>query len=143
MLRHIRAGVAHFLPSVPGGWRSFERLSEIGGRFHFALLGVKVEPDLERFASLQPRRFAVALPQRNERRSAHGSDGAAVRVPVERDLNGGADFAKHALGIERQGNETHRTFPHYRDLEGFGNHQKDSFALFRKSTNEVNFAAEG
>src|SRR5208337_450723 len=91
-------GVAELSPSVPSRRRGFKRLDEVGRRLHFSLIDVEVEPHLNRLASLESRRLAIALAQGNERRSTHRGDGASIRVSIKCHLDGRAHFAKYGLG---------------------------------------------
>src|SRR5262245_34984365 len=50
--------VAQIAPSLPRARRGLERAHEIRGRLHFALLGIEIEPHLDRLAAFEPCRFA-------------------------------------------------------------------------------------
>src|SRR6185295_13662333 len=65
----------------------FQRLHEIGGWRHLALLGIELEPHGDHLAALESRRFAIAPSKRDARRSADRADRAAIGVAVERHLH--------------------------------------------------------
>src|SRR5436190_17169338 len=102
--------ITEFSPPLPGGRRVLERFHEVDRRLDFTLVSVEVEPHIDRLSALQPGRLAVALSQRNARRTSHSRDRAPICVSIEGHLYRGSYLSKHALGVKREWNETHRTF---------------------------------
>src|SRR5262245_16971529 len=100
--------VAHRLPAVHRTWSRLEGSKQVAGRTDLARLRIEVETHLDDLTALEACGFAVAPSERNERRSTHCGDRAAVRVAVERDLHRDAHFAEDRLRIEGQRDRRHR-----------------------------------
>src|SRR5216684_268531 len=114
--------VAELSPSLPSWRHGFECLHEVSRRFDHPFFGIEVEPHLNRLATLQAGRLAVAFPQWNARRTSHCRDRAPVSVAVQSHLDRCADLAEHGFGIEGQRHKTHRAFPSDLGREGLRPH---------------------
>src|SRR5262245_66423561 len=74
--------VAQLAPPIPSGRRRFQGLREVGRWRHPSYVRVEIETDLERLATFQAGRFAVAAPEWNARQPAPRGHRPPVRVAV-------------------------------------------------------------
>src|SRR2546430_11877110 len=97
--------VAEGTPALPHPGCGFERFYEVDRRRDLPLVGIEIQTNINRLASLQARSFTIALPQWNARGATHRGYRAPICVAVERDLDRSAYFSKYSLGIEGEWDE--------------------------------------
>src|SRR5437016_4506860 len=102
--------VAEVTPALPHPGCGFERFYEVDRWRDLPLVGIEIQTNINRLASLQARSFTIALPQWNARGATHRGYRAPICVAVERDLDRSAYFSKYSLGIEGEWDEAAGTF---------------------------------